>query len=154
MSVDDRDKRLDSLAGSVSDGQPVDWTKVSSDAAESEQGSIRALQDVERIAEFNRTLQRSPLPMGELAQSGHAPPIERWVDLTLLELVGAGASGQVWRACDSKLRREVALKFLKTGDPAGGTASAVTSPEPDAATNARLLDEARALARVRHPGVV
>jgi hypothetical protein len=150
MSGDDR---LDSLAGSVSDGQPVDWTLAASDAKESERASIRALQEVERIAEFNRFLQRSPGPIDGGDQPGDAPPLQRWGDLTLLEPIGAGANGLVWRAWDSKLRREVALKFLSSEESAATGATAPSS-DADPAAGSRLLDEARALARVRHPGVV
>jgi Tol biopolymer transport system component len=60
--------------------------------------------------------------------------------LRLLERAGAGASGEIWRAWDPSLQREVALKFLHSQ---GGT-------DNDAA----LLEEARTLARVRHPGVL
>jgi len=124
------DKRLDDIAGSVSDDAPVDWP--TGDAA-----SLDALRDVARIAEFNRRLQRTP--SSEAGGDDATPPVERWGELTLLEPVGAGARGRVWRAWDTKLQRDVALKFL-TGD--------------DPASTGSLLNEARALARVHHPGVV
>lgn len=136
------DDHLDALAGSVSDGSPVDWKTAESDAGASRgEASVRALRDVARIADFNRGLQRSPL--SEERRIASNPEPERWGDLTLLERVGAGASGEVWRAWDARLHREVALKFLQMGESASGASS-----------HASLLDEARALARVRHPGVV
>lgn len=146
MRADDpppSDDRLDALAGSVSDGRPVDWDGAETEAQDAGgQESVRALRDVARIVEFNRGLQRSPLPGSDPALA--TPEPERWGALTLLERVGAGATGEVWRAWDARLRREVALKFLRIR---GTSADGVPS-------EARLLEEARALARVRHAGVV
>jgi TolB-like protein/Tfp pilus assembly protein PilF len=73
-----------------------------------------------------------------------SPPSDslRWGEFTLLERLGAGTFGEVWRAWDPALRREVAVKFLH--DP---TASASSGG------HIALLEEARALARIRHPGV-
>ncbi|HEX3113007.1 MAG TPA: serine/threonine-protein kinase, partial [Candidatus Eisenbacteria bacterium] len=127
---------VDRLTGSVSDGKPVDWEAVELDA-ELDSDTVRMMRDVARIAEYNRALQQSgsaPSP------STTAPPLERWRDLTLMEPIGAGARGEVWRAWDSTLRRQVALKFLQ--------------PSEDESASADLLTEARALARIRHPSVV
>ena len=55
MSADDK---LDSLAGSVSDGRPVDWNQEETEADPDEESSVRALRDVSLIAEFSRDLQR------------------------------------------------------------------------------------------------
>jgi hypothetical protein len=137
----DEDSRLNSLTGSVSDGRPVDWKRAESAAHDaSEQARIQALRDVSRIADFSRGMQRAqPSPTG--AGGTAAPPAERWGDLLLLEPIGTGAAGQVWRAWDSQLHREVALKFLLPR--AGGGEEALPA----------LVEEARALARVRHPNV-
>ena len=62
--------------------------------------------------------------------------IDRYV---ILERIGRGGMGEVWRAFDPRLEREVAIKVLRT---ARGNA------------RARLLREAEALARVAHPNVV
>jgi len=133
------DHDLDALAGSVSDGRPVDWSLAESSAEGPERASsIRALRELERIAEFNRRLQDPP------GDGDPAPAPANWGPLLLLEPVGSGASGEVWRAWDPELQREVALKFLLDR---GRSAS-----EPS--EGAALADEARALARIRHPGVV
>src|SRR5712691_6407415 len=65
-----------------------------------------------------------------------------WGPLRLIEKVGQGAFGQVYRAWDSALEREVALKLLL---PRG--------LDEDAEAKA-ILREARLIARVRHPNVV
>ena len=59
---------------------------------------------------------------------------------TILELLGKGGMGQVYRAYDPKLRREVAIKVLS--DRGGDTEMA------------RLLREAQAMAQLSHPNVV
>ncbi len=59
----------------------------------------------------------------------------------LLDVLGRGGMGVVWRARDRDLEREVALKLLDA--PAAG---------PELAE--RLLREARVLARLEHPGIV
>ncbi|MEU2558005.1 serine/threonine-protein kinase [Streptomyces longispororuber] len=65
----------------------------------------------------------------------------------LLQRLGSGGMGTVWRARDTVLHREVALKEVRA-----------PGPEPDAATarltRERVLREARALARLNHPHVV
>ena len=57
----------------------------------------------------------------------------------LQALLGRGGSAEVWRARDTSLDREVALKL-------------VTAPHDD--STARAADEARTLARLNHPGLV
>jgi serine/threonine protein kinase len=144
----DPDDVLDDLVGSVSDGLAIDWER--SDSAAADPASLRAVHDLERIAEYHRRLQRAPLAdrartegAGMDPVAGVRPP-EPWGHLALLELASAGASGEVWRAWDTWLQRDVALKFLSSSAaPARGTGG-----------DAALLEEARALARVRHAGVV
>jgi WD40 repeat protein/tRNA A-37 threonylcarbamoyl transferase component Bud32 len=60
----------------------------------------------------------------------------------LLERVGAGAFGAVWRARDTELQRPVALKIPRPG----------LLDDPGA--RERFEREARAAAQLRHPGVV
>ena len=101
--------KLDALAGSVSDGGAVDWQVAESGAVDArEQASIRALREVAQIAEFSRTLQRSSPP----AAAQTLEPA-RWGDLLLLEQVGEGTSGVVWRAWDPRLQREVDRKSTR-----------------------------------------
>ncbi|MGX2992769.1 serine/threonine-protein kinase [Streptomyces sp. JNUCC 64] len=65
----------------------------------------------------------------------------------LLERLGSGGMGTVWRARDTTLGREVALKEVRA-------AGAGLSGEDRAVLRERVLREARALARIRHPHVV
>ncbi|MBK7876287.1 MAG: serine/threonine protein kinase [Planctomycetes bacterium] len=63
-------------------------------------------------------------------------------ELEVLELVGQGGMGCVYRARHRQLDRMVALKILAPGT------------EDDARFEERFLREARALARLDHPGIV
>ncbi|ATL30635.1 serine/threonine-protein kinase [Streptomyces formicae] len=68
----------------------------------------------------------------------------------LLDRLGGGGMGTVWRARDLALDREVAVKEVRPPDPA----LAEYDPEGARTLRARVLREARALARVDHPNVV
>lgn len=123
--------RLEQLACRLLDGGPIDWDR-EADSADSDNvravlGYLRVLQG---IAEVHGT---ASAPDG----AGPAAPVEQpahWGHLRILEHVGRGSYGDVFRAWDETLDREVALKLLHhaSGD----------------------LDEARRLARVRHPNFV
>jgi WD40 repeat protein len=69
-------------------------------------------------------------------------PQQRLSRFLLLEVVGHGGFGTVYRARDPELDRQVAIKV-----PRAGTLS--SSQERD-----RFLREARSIAQLRHPGVV
>ena len=74
-----------------------------------------------------------------------APPsltIDRFV---VLEPLGAGAMGRVYRARDPRLEREVAIKLMRRELFEMGTFGH---------HQARMIDEARALAQLDHPNVV
>lgn len=79
----------------------------------------------------------NPVPL----LSGEPAP-RRWGHLEHLEKIGRGEFGEVYRAWDGQLEREVALKLSRTDGrfQASGSWGG--------------LQEARLLARVRHPGVV
>jgi len=117
---------LDDLAGTVLDGGDVDWTTAESSASADLRPLVRHLRLVASVAEVHR----------------HALPGEgdTWAHLRLLERVGRGAFGEVFRAWDTRLDREVALKLL------------TASPDPD--KGGVIIREGRLLARVRHPNVV
>ncbi|MER7106531.1 serine/threonine-protein kinase [Streptomyces sp. NPDC000229] len=64
----------------------------------------------------------------------------------LIEAIGRGGMGKVWRAHDEVLHRTVAVKEL--------TAGKYVSEADRAVLHARTQKEARAAARITHPGVV
>ena len=83
-----------------------------------------------------------PLGVDEVDRPEAPPASTGWGSFKLLARVGFGGFGEVYRAWDPHLQREVALKLLLPG-AVGGEA------EYEA-----MLREARALASVRHPNIV
>jgi serine/threonine protein kinase/Tfp pilus assembly protein PilF len=69
-------------------------------------------------------------------------PLKTWGNFQLLQLLGRGGFGEVYRAWDPVLEREVALKLLL---PRG------LDPEQEFTA---MVAEARAMARVHHPNIV
>ena len=63
-------------------------------------------------------------------------------ELEVLELIGEGGMGAVYRARQIQLDRPVALKVLRP------------QPDPDGSLGERFLREARSLAKLSHPGIV
>ncbi|MGW7311355.1 serine/threonine-protein kinase, partial [Streptomyces sp. NPDC054835] len=68
----------------------------------------------------------------------------------LISPLGSGGMGTVWRARDTALHREVALKEVRPPDPA----IAAAHPGLALQLRERAVREARALARLAHPHVV
>src|SRR5215831_1233116 len=120
------DSHIKDLLRSVASGEAVDWKRAETTTSGPARSRVRALRDVARIADFHRSLQRETTP-------AETREIERWGDLLLLERVGSGKSGHVYRAWDPALQREVALKLSQTE----------IAPE-------EWLAEARALAQIHH----
>jgi len=69
---------------------------------------------------------------------------QRFGQLTLERIIGRGAFADVWLATDEKLRRPVALKFLRHSDPLR------TRPQD----RDRFLEEARIIAGFQHRNMV
>src|SRR5262245_23011090 len=123
---------LEDLAEAVLEGHSIDWASAESSAKSPQYETVRQLRVLAGIASLHRSLaDEAP------ARSEGAP--DRWGRLEILERIGRGSFGEVFRAWDSKLDREVAVKLLHAGSQAEGETA---------------LREARLLARVRHPNVV
>ena len=132
MDKPDEDDLL-KVATAVSDGVAVDWAHLPTPPSQAT-AVLREMAILDRIAQFHRQEIESETPTDE--RRGHeTQPIEHemWGHLRLLEKMGKGTYGVVYRARDTKLDSEVALKLLNS---------------------AFELSEARNLARVRHPNVV
>ena len=93
-----------------------------------------------------RGVRRPVAPASEALSPTSASAPTHWGHLEILELAGSGAFGDVYRAWDTLLDREVALKLLRLSEP---PAAKGASGDPG-----RILAEGRLLARVRHPSVV
>jgi eukaryotic-like serine/threonine-protein kinase len=142
VTTHDDDAWLIALGAEVSDGRTIDWSAAEQRAADPATRRVVAeLRRLARVMEARHGSPASPLSADDespgLDEPSHAA--SAWRHLVTLEQVGAGAFGSVYRAWDTRLDREVALKLLRGRD---------TAPlRPP-------LDEARLLARVRHPNVV
>ena len=133
----------------VADGQAIDWVAMLERCRDdSERAFIGQLRIVANVAcvtaplgsngkiparDFAPTPIGNPLQQSEPGGEGRA---SRWGHLELAGEIGRGAYGTVYRAWDTRLAREVALKV------------------PGGADSAASLGEARRLARVKHPNVV
>jgi tetratricopeptide (TPR) repeat protein len=84
-----------------------------------------------------------PNPATGAGRSAQVPDgSRRWGSFELRELVGRGSFGEVYRAWDPDLQREVGLKLL------------VPRPSQTEAPFEEVRREARALAAVRHPNIL
>jgi serine/threonine-protein kinase len=137
-------KRLLSLAASVSEGAPIDWQAEEASLDSHETAVARELQVLDQIASFHRSNDPADAPDAKRRDNradSKADPLPRaWGHFTIVEQVGVGAFGTVYRAVDTKLQAEVALKLLRRLGP--------DNPSPS-----RVLKEGRLLARVHHPNV-
>lgn len=84
----------------------------------------------------------APTGLGASGQDPDPQPGQRLAHYRLLEPLGAGGFGAVWRAEDLRLGREVALKFL------------ARRISRDSAARSLLEAEARTVAALAHPGIV
>ena len=123
-------------ATAVSDGVAVDWARLPKPPAPSQATAVlREMAVLDRIAQFHRKDIESETPT-DVRRASETRTIEHevWGHFRLLEKIGKGTFGVVYRARDTKLDSEVALKLLNSAF--------------------ELPTEARNLARVRHPNVV
>ena len=141
------------LAVAIADGTPIDWaTAAPTDSAAEANSVVVRLQCLERLVRGHEAM-RSPSSQPSAAAhetvltearrkangSLDQPLRVQWGPLIVLEKIGRGSFGRLYRAWDPRLDREVALKLIPEG------ASDTASP---------VVEEGRLLARVRHPNVL
>ena len=109
----ERLERAKSLSDSISDGEKteprlLEWTSGGHESEDKEeQGFLDALRDIARIAAVHREA-------GIHSEaSKRASPLGRWGHLELVELLGEGSTGILYRARDTELGHEVALKLFR-----------------------------------------
>lgn len=144
------DDRLVRIAADIADGARIEWRAVVASASSSaERELLDELQLLERLTD---ALSQAPSTPAASPAPAHAPADPQltngsnWGPLRIVEQIGRGTFGAVYRAFDSRLDREVALKLLRPPDAL--SSSAETLPA------STVVNEGRLMARVRHPGVV
>jgi serine/threonine-protein kinase len=120
---------LDGIADAILDGTPIDWRCVDTEDLP-DKALVEQLKTLAALRRMRRTSVSTP-----------AGPW-RWGHLQVFEPIGQGAFGDVHRAWDPRLDREVALKLLRS--------DVLDDDGPGSA----VIEEGRLLARVRHPNVV
>lgn len=150
--MDERDKLLESIGFDVSDGRDLDWSAFEGSAEiDPDQEEIQNLRTLSKIAGYYRNLRQQDQASGR--DTHQAPPaLDRfdasftasstrmWGHLAIAETIGSGTYGDVYRARDTRLNRDVALKLVHPCDPGAAAAS-------------DYLREARLLAKVSHPNL-
>ena len=114
------DERLEAIASDILDGSAIDWSSAESSVDSAHLPLVQQLQVVAAVANVHR------VPAA-------------WGSLRILERIGRGTFGDVYRAWDARLDREVALKLIRADAARTGTS---------------VIHEGRLLARVRHNNVV
>ena len=141
----DAELRLTALAEAVADGRLPDWDTAESDASdESERAVIRHLRGIAAIGRVQAGVTFETAPTGAVSIHGDNAPLDvpaTWGTLRVQERIGRGRFGDVYRAWDQSLDREVALKLLRRQATVQGPA------------DTQVIAEGRLMARVRHPNV-
>lgn len=161
------------LAMRVADGGPVDWEAESTGGTASPRliRRLRMLASIAAVCGMPGERRGGPSAqvagatpdVAALGVAAHAPevgdnaarqgrllggsaeesaPLFLWGHLEVREKIGEGVYGEVYRAWETTLAREVALKLLRP-----------EATEDSGAVTVHVLQEARNLARLRHPGV-
>src|SRR6188768_3327850 len=113
------DRVLRDAARAIVEARPIDWPAAESNAAADPALTelLQQMRVVQEIAALHEGVSAGTGP--EAATSRAHPPVgesaETWGPLRLLEHIGRGAFGDVYRAWDPRLAREVALKLLRRG---------------------------------------
>ena len=143
-----RDDAINRAIEDIADGRPVDWPALDSGAlSDEERERLQCLRIVSDIAGVHRSTEDAGADEEATTERVAGPPLpddddaEMWGRYRLVEKVGEGSFGSVYRAWDPELEREIAIKILHRR-------------VADSRLKERLLREGRALAKVRHPNVV
>jgi|SoiMethySBSTD1v2_1073268.scaffolds.fasta_scaffold18669_6 hypothetical protein len=146
--ADDADDSLDQVAAAIADGVAVDWAKLAGQVTTpADRKRLANLRLIAAIADLHQALDVDPDPPSqdttrEVVTASSVPSSgERWGRYQLVEQIGAGSFGKVYRAWDPDLERELAVKILYTGSA-------------NARVRERVLVEGKQLARLRDPNVV
>lgn len=128
----------------MSQGQPAIDSRAApdrsdGDAATADESDRRPAQP----EQCSPTLNPPQGPIPSLSDPGEQLPFPTWSRYRLIAFLGAGGMGSVYKAEDPRLSRRVAIKFLRTAQPALG----------DSRQRRQFEREARAQAQIEHPHI-
>lgn len=151
---DPRDPELERTAGQLADGEPLDWHQLTA-SGHGDSAALAALRALELVGAAHRAARDQAAgadePSDDLLDLSVRRPAFVWGLLRALDRIGQGTFGEVWRAYDPSLHREVALKLRRVAPGIEGVPNLAMTSDPFAR---HWLQEARRLASVRHPNVL
>jgi serine/threonine protein kinase len=107
------------------------------DGSSDEESADELAFEMNIIASIAREYRRLGAESPSSIETAEWPTMKKWGQFELLDVVGEGSYGKVFRTMDPQLQREVALKLYHGRHDAD-----------------RVIEEGRRLAKVRHPNVV
>jgi hypothetical protein len=133
----------------IADGMPVDWNALESGASDEDREFLKVLQVLDGLAGLHRSTDADGSAVDasveettdRLPGAAVGERSDVWGRHRLLQKIGEGSFGSVYRAWDPELEREIAIKILH-------------QRIANSALKQRLLREGRALAKINHANVV
>jgi eukaryotic-like serine/threonine-protein kinase len=133
---------VEQVIADLVDRAPIDWLALEGEISTPQDREwLKALRVIADIAAFRSEISGDTLATTTGVQRPLADEEQHWGKYVLVERVGEGGFGRVYRAWDPDLELEVAIKILHRR-------------VSDLQLKAALLAEGRALAKVQHPNVV
>lgn len=129
-------ENIKNLSSKIADNKDIDWQELEK-GEDTKDGFINQLKAIQFISQQHKQFRENP----ETIEQDNHNPIFTWGHLQVLEKIGEGNYGKVYKAYDPVLDRNVALKLLKK-DHLAPYQSRV------------FIQEARRLAKVRNPHVL
>jgi len=123
--------------GRIADGDDLTGVMPGQDGSSDEESADELAFEMNIIASIAREYRRLGAESPSSTETAEWPTMKKWGQFELLDVVGEGSYGKVFRTMDPQLQREVALKLYHGRHDAD-----------------RVIEEGRRLAKVRHPNVV
>jgi predicted Ser/Thr protein kinase len=133
----------------IADGVPVDWHALESGASDEDREFLKCLQVLDGLAGLHRSTDADGSSVDasveettdRLPGAAIGERSDVWGRHRLLQKIGEGSFGSVYRAWDPELERDIAIKILH-------------QRISNSSLKQRLLREGRALAKISHANVV
>jgi eukaryotic-like serine/threonine-protein kinase len=135
----DAEEELIPFAEAVADGVEPRWPPAVEGPLATAISDLQIISEIARVHRVHQTSASDDDTQPQPAAPSPGSDAPMWAHLRLLEPLGSGSFGDVFRAWDTNLDREVALKLLR--------------PSRDLSFDAALREGQR-LARISHPNVV